>query len=136
MRNGRLQRVEAVVQRQQGVPAEGDDDSLVLQAQHAGARLLRPHASVRAGRARAPLLHRGRADPVSSGGGSHALLTSLDCPTDRLGRRGAAVENLSHNASLHAAALVPPHRGTEYLIVHKRRIPLESRLSALWQLGL
>jgi hypothetical protein len=44
-----------------------------------------------------------------------SLLTSLDCPTDRLSRRGAAVENLSHSASLHAASVVPPHSGTKHL---------------------
>ena len=32
MRNARLERVEAVVERQQGMPPEGDDDRLVLQA--------------------------------------------------------------------------------------------------------
>jgi hypothetical protein len=30
VRNGRLQSVEAVVERQQGMPSEGDDDRLFL----------------------------------------------------------------------------------------------------------
>jgi hypothetical protein len=33
MRNNGLQGVEAVIQRQQGVPAEGDDDGLLLMCQ-------------------------------------------------------------------------------------------------------
>src|ERR1700712_5276997 len=34
-----------------------------------------------------------------------------------LSRGGAAVENLSHSASLHAASVVPPHSGTKHLSV-------------------
>ena len=34
MRDGRLERVEAVVERQQRVPAEGDDDRLLGGRQH------------------------------------------------------------------------------------------------------
>ena len=49
MRQARLQRVEAVVERQQGAPPEGDDDRLVFQAEHAGSGLLRPHPRIGAG---------------------------------------------------------------------------------------
>lgn len=53
-----------------------------------------------------------RAVVVAFGRRSHALLTRLDCPTDRLSRRGAAVENLSRGASLHVVSDVPPHKRT------------------------
>ena len=42
MRDGRLQSVKAVVQRQQGVLAEGDDDCLILDGQNRRLGLLRP----------------------------------------------------------------------------------------------
>ena len=46
VRDRRLKRVEAVVERQQRVPAEGDDDCLLLGREHGRAGLLRPHARV------------------------------------------------------------------------------------------
>jgi RNA-directed DNA polymerase len=58
----------------------------------------------------------------------HALLTSLDCPTNCLCRRGAAVKNLSHKASLHVRANVSLHDGTEHL-VHCRT---EEEARAVW----
>jgi len=39
MRDGGLQGIRAVVQRQQGMPTKGDDDGLVLDAEHGGPRL-------------------------------------------------------------------------------------------------
>ena len=77
VRDGRLQRVEAVVERQQGVPPEGHDDRLVLQAEHAGTGLLRPHARIGAVLARAPLLDRGRADAVALGGRPYAHWSTI-----------------------------------------------------------
>ena len=47
VRNGRLQRVEAVIQRQQRVLAEGDDDRLLFQRQQRRAGLLRPGRPLR-----------------------------------------------------------------------------------------
>ena len=41
MRDGRLQSVQAVVERQQSMPAECDDDGLFLDRQDCGPRLLR-----------------------------------------------------------------------------------------------
>ena len=40
MRDRRLQRIEAVVERQQRMPPEGDDDGLLLDRQNGGLRLL------------------------------------------------------------------------------------------------
>jgi hypothetical protein len=42
MRDGRLEGVEAVVERQQRMPAKGYDDRLVLQRQNRGMGLLWP----------------------------------------------------------------------------------------------
>src|SRR6185437_14849137 len=42
VRNGRLQGIEAVVERQHRVLAEGDDDALFLRRQDCRARSLRP----------------------------------------------------------------------------------------------
>ncbi len=42
MRNRRLQRIEAIVQRQQRVLAEGADDRLIFQRQHRRAWLFWP----------------------------------------------------------------------------------------------
>ena len=78
-----------------------------------GTGLFGTHRRIRAGLTRPPFLHRGRADTVALGSRPHALLTSLDCPTDTLSRRGAAVENLSHSVSLHAGSVVPSHSGCQ-----------------------
>ena len=42
MRDSRLQRIKAVVQRQQGMPAKGNDRRLILNGQDGGTRLPRP----------------------------------------------------------------------------------------------
>src|SRR5215210_8899476 len=117
MRDGGLEGVEAVVQRQQRVPPNGNDDGLLFHGQHGRARLLRPHRLVSNGLALAPLLDCGGADTGAPGQRPHALLTSLDCATPCLCRGGAAVENLAHNSSLCAGVSVPPHSGTEHLSV-------------------
>jgi hypothetical protein len=51
MWDGGLEAVEAVIQWQQGMPAEGDGDGLFLRRQDGGTSLLRSHAGVRRGRA-------------------------------------------------------------------------------------
>ena len=107
-----MERVEAVVQRQQRVPAEGDDDGLLFHRQHRGARLARTGRSV--GRSVGdcvpafPLRHRLGVDPVTLGEGSQALLTLLYRSTDDLRRGGAPVENLAHSASFHAGKKTAP----------------------------
>jgi hypothetical protein len=40
MRNGGLERVEAIVERQQGMPPEGDHDRLLFNGQDGGSGLL------------------------------------------------------------------------------------------------
>ena len=113
MRDRGLQAAEAVPrsgcagrragsERQQGGPAKGDDDRLLLGREDGRADLLWPHLGVGGGLPLAPLLHGRGADAVTLGERSHALLTKLDRATDRLCRAGAAVKNLTHSAPLAA----------------------------------
>jgi hypothetical protein len=55
-RDAGLERVEAVIERQQGVPTKGDDHGLLLDGEHRRAGLLGPHRRVSRGLASAPLL--------------------------------------------------------------------------------
>src|SRR5271170_5984614 len=102
MRDRRLQRIEAIIERQQGVPAEGDDNRLFPNRQHRGGGLSRTSRQISDSAALLPLGHGLRVDPVAPRKGPQALLTTLYRSTDRLCRGGAAVENLAHSASLHA----------------------------------
>jgi hypothetical protein len=94
VRNGRLERVEAVVQSKQRMPAERDDDGF-------RDRQDRGPAFFRAGRDigdRYPLFPFGDrllVDAVSLGERPQALLTMLYRSTDRLCRGGAPVQNLT-----------------------------------------
>jgi len=77
VRDRGLQRIEAVVEREQAMAAEGDDHRLLLEGQHRGMRLGRTHRPVGHRLAPAPLLDRGRADPVAAGQRSYAFFTPL-----------------------------------------------------------
>ena len=46
MRDGGLQRIEAIIERQQRVLAESHGDGLVLDGQDRRARVLRPHGRI------------------------------------------------------------------------------------------
>ena len=46
MRNGGLQRIKTIVERQKRMLAEGDDDGLFLERQDCRARSCRPHRNV------------------------------------------------------------------------------------------
>ena len=59
--------VEAVVQRQQGVPTEGDDKSLLLGCQDGGTGLLGAHGSIGRRGPFAPFLDRGGTDTEAPG---------------------------------------------------------------------
>ena len=108
MRDGGLQGIQAVIQRQQGMPTEGDDDGLVLDGEHGGSRLLRPGRQVVDGAALPPLGDGLLVDAVAAGQGPQALLTMLDRSTDCRCRRGAAVQNLAHSASFHSREKTAP----------------------------
>lgn len=53
--DGRLQGVEAIIQRQERVAAEGDDDSFLLNGERGGMCLARPGGQISDGGALAPL---------------------------------------------------------------------------------
>jgi hypothetical protein len=91
VRDGWLQRIKAVVQRQNRVAPEGHDHGLRLDRQDGGMNGLRPHPRIADARPLAPLLHRGRANPVAARQPPYALFTPLYRSTDCLSRRGAAV---------------------------------------------
>jgi hypothetical protein len=75
VRDGGLEPVEAVVERQERVAAEGDDNRFLLGCEHSRANFLGPHRRVGRGGALAPFLHCGGADPEALGQRPHALLT-------------------------------------------------------------
>lgn len=73
VREGRLERAQAIVQRQQGMPPEGDGDRLVVRAERAGAGIFRPSwasAAAAAGRS-APTARRSVQSVASSPMGAH-----------------------------------------------------------------
>ncbi len=96
----RLEGVETVIEWQKRVPAEGDDNRLLIGGEHGGASLFRPHTLVGCSLTLLPFLDRGGADAVALGQRSYALLAPLYRATDCLRRGGAAVENLAHSSSL------------------------------------
>src|ERR1700733_11485201 len=102
MRDRRLQGIEAIVERQERVPAEGDEDRLLLDREHRGFWFTRAGWQIGDGAALLPFGDGLRVDAVAQGQRPQARLTMLYRSTDRLCRCGAAVENLAHSASLHA----------------------------------
>ncbi len=76
-RNCRLQGIEAIVERQQHMPAEGDDDRFVFHRQNGRFRRLRSSALVANGRTSFPFSDRLLIDAVSLCEGPQALLTML-----------------------------------------------------------
>ena len=100
MRDARLKRVEAVIERQQGVLSEGDDHRLLFRAQDGRTHLLRPHRSVRDEVALPPLGHRLRIEAIASAQLRDRSRRSLYRTSDRVRGRGAPVKNLAHSPSL------------------------------------
>src|SRR5829696_3557450 len=132
MREGGLEGIETVVQRQERVAPERDDDGL-LGREYRRARLLRAGALVLDRGALLPFGHRLRVDAVTLGQHPQARLTMLDRSTDRLCRAGAPMENLAHSASFHSRERsAPPNHGTKHLggMIRpppKKRKPYKSR---------
>src|ERR1017187_2524210 len=116
MRDRRLQGIETIIERQQCMPAEGDDDRLLPDRQHRGLRLARAGWQIGDRTALLPLGDGLRVDPVAPGQSPQARLTMLYRSTDRRCRRGAAVENLAHSASFHSREYnAPSNRGIKQL---------------------
>src|SRR5215217_263911 len=130
VRDRGLERIEAVIQRQERVPPKGNNDGLLLGREHGRARLLGTSALVLDRRALLPLGDGFRVYPVASGESSQALVTMVDRATDRRCRAGAPVKNLAHSASLHSGEKnAPSNPGTKHLAI----VPLAGFLSPLWR---
>jgi hypothetical protein len=91
MRDGRLQGIEAIVERQQRMPPESDDDRLFLDGKDCRLGFLWACREISNGLALLLLRDSFLVDPVAPGECSQALLTILYCSTDCLRRGGAAV---------------------------------------------
>src|SRR5215211_2145710 len=116
MRNGGLEGIEAVVQRQERVPPKGNDDRLLLDREHGRARLLGTGALVLDRGALLPLGDGFWIDAVAPGQHPQALLTMLDRSTHRRSRAGAPMKNLAHSASFHSNEKSAPSKpGTKHL---------------------
>src|ERR1700680_4285509 len=102
MRDRRLQGIKTIVERQQRGPPEGNCARLPPDRQHRGLRLARAGRQIGDRTALLPLGDGLRVDAVAPGQSPQARLTMLYRSTDRLCRRGAAMKNLAHSASLHA----------------------------------
>src|ERR1039458_2194767 len=114
-RDRRLERIEAIVQRQERVPAKGNDDGLFLDRQHRGFYIRGAGGMIADRTALLPLGHGLLVDAVASGKHPQARLTILYCSTDRLCRRGAAMKNLSHSASFQPKdKIAPSNAGTKH----------------------
>lgn len=110
MRNCRLQRLKAIVQRQQCVAAKRDDERLLLDRKHRRLRLCRTGRHIDR---RCPLLPLGNGlliDPVPLRQRPQARLTMLHRATDGLCRGGAPMQNLTHSASLHSLDKIAPSK--------------------------
>lgn len=77
LRDGGLERVEAVIQRQQRVLAKGDDDGFLFQRKHRGMRRFRTRWKIGYGTTLPPLGHCLGVDAVAPRQRSQALLTML-----------------------------------------------------------
>jgi hypothetical protein len=134
VRDRRLQRVEAVVERQQSVAPERDDDRLFLRRQHRRAWLFGTSWQVGDRSALLPFGHGLLVDPMALGERPQARLTMLYRSTDRLCRRGAPMENLAHSASFDSELKGAPSKpGIKHLEcpVVARRAPREHRTDSL-----
>src|SRR5271165_2450279 len=123
MRDGRLQGVKAIVERQQRMLSEGDDDRLVLERQHRRMRVFRPGALIANRGPLLPLGDRLLIDAISLSEGSQALLTTLYRSTHRLCRAGAPVQNLAHSASFHSMEKIAPSNPGIKTPSQARRLP-------------
>lgn len=116
MRDRRLQRIKAVVQRQQGVPPEGYNHRLLGFGQDGGMRGLRPSLQILDRRPFTPLRHRLGIDSQFPAQRRERSLRSLYYCSDSVRDRGAPVTYLSHAASFQSnERIAPSNRGIKHL---------------------
>ena len=92
--------VEAVIQGQPRLSAEGDHDGFFLNRQGGGLGMRGAGGEIVDRRSPLPLGRRFGVDPVTSGQNDQAFLTLWDRSTQGRGRAGAPVKYLSQSASL------------------------------------
>ena len=97
-----LQGIEAVIQRQQRVPAKSNDGRLLGLGQDRRARFLWPGLEILDRLALAPLRHRFLVDAQLPAQRRERSLRSLYCSSDGVRGRGASMANLAHSASFHS----------------------------------
>jgi hypothetical protein len=116
LRDRGLKSVEAIVKREQGMPAKGNDNRFLLKGKNGGLRC-RPGLSIRSRGPLPPLSDGLRVHSMPSGEASQALLTMLYRSTDCLCRAGAPVKNLSDSASFcRSEKYAPSISGTKHLL--------------------
>ena len=116
MRNGWLQGIKAVIQRQQRMAPKGNDRRLLGLRQHGGARIRRPGLHVLDRRPLPPRRHRLGIDAEFPAQLRERSLRSLYRSSDGVRGRGAPVTNLSHSASfLPCEKISPSNRGIKHL---------------------
>lgn len=116
VRDHRLERVPAIVERQQRVAAKGDADRLFLRRQRSRTRALRTHRVVLDEGAPASLANRLLVQVVPLGELRDRRLRSLYRRSDGVRGLGAAVEDRAHSAfPSDGVGKLPPHRGTKQL---------------------
>src|SRR5687768_11090197 len=92
------------------MPAEGDDDRLVLGRQHRRLRLSWSRRPIGDQGSLLPLRYGLLIDAVAPRELPQALLTMLYRSTDCLCRAGAPMQNLSHSASFHSREKTAPSK--------------------------
>ncbi len=115
VRDRGLESKEAVIQRQQRVPSEGNDHRLLGLGQNRRARFPRSGLHLYR-RTLAPLRHRFGVDTQLPAQLRERSLRSLYCCSDGVRGRGAAMTNLSQSASFHSQErIAPSNRGIKQL---------------------
>ncbi len=120
MRNGWLQGIKAVIQRQQRMAPKGNDRRLLGLRQHGGARVRRPGLHVLDRRPLPPRRHRLGIDAEFPAQLRERSLRSLYRSSDGVRGRGAPVTNLSHSASfLPCEKISPSNRGIKHFCLQR-----------------
>ncbi len=91
VRNGLLQGIQAVIQRQQGMATKSNDQRFFLDCQYCRTDVFWSHRLILHLRPLLPLGNRLRVDPLLLCQRPYARLTVLYCATDCLSRARAAV---------------------------------------------
>src|SRR5215212_4914741 len=116
MREGGLEGIEAIIERQERVPPKGNDERLFLEREHRRLGLLGSGGPVGNRATLRPLGDGFWIDAVAPGQHPQALLTMLDRATHCRRRAGAPMENLAHSASFHSNEKSAPSKpGTKQL---------------------